>query len=135
MDQATNTVRRTPGVLLASLPLVLLLASLLVAMTRPQEAGTVATVVMAVACLIAGLNSYLSFVRPALFSVRHGGLEGYRNSSGVPMIGTLFVCIGGLLGFASPVIAVAGILAYLLDTGGYAWFVFTTWQDRSLWDG
>ena len=129
-----SRARRTLGVLLAALPLVLLLASLLVGMTRAREARTAAIVMIVLACVFASLNLYLSVVRPALYSFWHGGMEGYRYVSGIPMIGTLFVCVGALLSFGSPKIALAGMIAFVLDTGGPGWFVFATWHDHSLWE-
>ena len=80
------------------------------------------------------LNFYLSFVRPALFRWRYGSLEQYRHVSGFPMVGTILVVVGGLLGFGSVVTASFGLSAMLLDTGGSFWFLLATWNDSSFWD-
>ena len=129
-----NRARRTFGVLLALLPLFLPLASLAVSMARDQEARTTAIVVMVLAATVASLNFFLSFVRPVLLSLRRGGMGNYRRISGIPIIGTILLCTGALLGFGSPEIALAGIIVFLLDTGGSGWLVFATWNDSSLWD-
>ena len=80
------------------------------------------------------LNFYLSCVRPALFRWRYGSLEQYRHVSGIPMVGTILVVVGGLLGFGSVVTASVGVVAMSLDTGSSTWFVLATWKDSSFWD-
>ena len=129
-----NGIRRTVGVLLAALPLVLLLASFLASMTRAREAQTAAIVMMALACVFACVNFHLSFLGPAVYSLRHGGMKGYRSASGIPMIGTLFMCIGTLLSFGSFSVALTGMIVFVIDTGGPGWLVFATWRESSLWD-
>jgi hypothetical protein len=61
-------------------------------------------------------------------------MEKYRNVSGLPLIGTLLVLAGGVLGFGTLIPTILGMVAILLDTGGPFWFLITTWQDTSLWD-
>jgi hypothetical protein len=80
------------------------------------------------------LNFYLSFVRPVLFRWRYGSLEPYRHVSGFPIVGTVLVVVGGLLGFGSVVTASVGLVALSLDTGSSIWFVLATWKDSSFWD-
>jgi hypothetical protein len=80
------------------------------------------------------LNFYLSFVRPVLFRWRSGSLEPYRHVSGFPIVGTILVVVGGLMGFGSVVTAFVGLLAISLDTGSSIWFLLATWKDSSFWD-
>ncbi len=77
---------------------------------------------------------YLSFVRPAIFRLRHGSIERYRHLSGIPGIGTLVVVVGGLSWLGGVVSAVMGIAVMLLDPGGSFWFLLATWGDSSFWD-
>ncbi|AKV02304.1 hypothetical protein AKJ09_08967 [Labilithrix luteola] len=89
---------------------------------------------MLFALLIGALNFHLSFVRGLLYRRATGSLDGYRHVSGLPMVGTLLVVIGTLLGFGSAVCAAIGLLAIGIDTGGLVWFLIATWKDSSLWD-
>ena len=86
------------------------------------------------AAFIAGLNFHLSFIRPLIYRLRHGSMEDYRHVSGFPMIGTLLVLIGGIVGFGALSSALFGLAAMLVDTGGSLWFLIATWHDRSFWD-
>ena len=83
---------------------------------------------------MAALNFYLSFVRPYLFRVRRGSMDGYRFVSDVPIVGSILVVLGALFGFGAVGTALIGIIVFLLDTGGSGWFVIATWKDKSLWD-
>jgi hypothetical protein len=78
------------------------------------------------------LNFYLSFVRPVLFRWRDGSLEPYRHVSGYPIVGTILVVVGGLLGFGSVVTASVGLVAMSLDTGSSIWSLLA--KDSSFWD-
>lgn len=130
----TNYARRSFGVVLALLPLALLCASIVVGITRTQQSHFAAVGVMIAAAVVAAINFYLSFIRPRLFSLRRGSMDGYRHVSGIPIIGTLLLSIGALFGFGSIGSALIGIGAFALDTGGSLWFVIATWRDRSFWD-
>ena len=130
----TNYARRSFGVVLALLPLALLFASIIVGLIQPLKAHFAAAGVMIAAAVVAVINFYLSFIRPRLFSLRRGSMDGYRHVSGIPIIGTLLLSIGALLGFGSIGSALIGIGAFVLDTGGSVWFVIATWRDRSFWD-
>jgi hypothetical protein len=131
---ATNYTRRSFGVLLAILPFALLLVSLLCGLTRPATSAFEGGGLMAAATAIALLNFHLSFIRPVLYSRRHGSLNGYRHVSGFPLLGTILVCLGALGGFGAIGSALVGMVAYILDTGSLAWFVISTWRDGSFWD-
>ena len=98
----------------------------------PRHTGYVALPILALP--LAGLNLYLAIVRPALYRWRHGSLDGMRNVSGIPGMGTCLVIAGAVLGFADGWAAVAGLVALALDIGGLPWFLVLTWHDRSMWD-
>ena len=89
---------------------------------------------MLAAAVIAAINFHLSFIRPRFFRFRRGSMDGYRHVSGIPIVGTLLLSIGALSGFGAIGSALIGIGAFVLDTGGSAWFIVATWRDRSLWD-
>jgi len=129
-----NVTKRIVGVVFALLPLALTFSSMAVAITRPQHTHLVSITIIVAAALIAALNFYLSFIRGLLFSLRHGSLDAYRFVSGAPIIGTLLMVLGVALDFGAVGIALAGTVAYVLDTGSSLWFVIATWKDRSLWD-
>jgi hypothetical protein len=133
-QKPTNHARRSFGVVLALLPLALLFSSIIVGITRTQHSHFAAVGVMIAAAVVAAINFYLSFIRPRVFSLRHGSMDGYRYVSGIPFIGTLLLSIGAMLGFGSIGSALIGIGAFALDTGGSVWFVIATWRDRSFWD-
>jgi hypothetical protein len=133
-QKPTNYAKRSFGVVLALLPLALLFASIIVGVTRSQQSQFAAVGVMITAAGVATINFYLSFIRPRLFSLRRGSMDGYRHVSGIPIIGTLLLSIGALFGFGAIGSALIGIGAFALDTGGSVWFVIATWRDRSFWD-
>ncbi|WP_146653240.1 hypothetical protein [Labilithrix luteola] len=134
MSRSPSYVRRGVGVVIAFGPVVLLVASLVSALTRGNEHHTSGLAVLLFALLIGALNFHLSFVRGLLYRRATGSLDGYRHVSGLPMVGTLLVVIGTLLGFGSAVCAAIGLLAIGIDTGGLVWFLIATWKDSSLWD-
>lgn len=130
----TNYVRRGFGLVLGCSPLVLLCGSVLYGLSHGGQLRAAGLVAELLAILVAGLNFYLSFVRGLLYRRKRGSLEGYRHVSGLPMVGTLLVVIGTLLGFGSMAVTVLGLAAFAADTGGTVWFVIATWRDSSLWD-
>lgn len=127
--------RRAIGVVIAAVPLVLLVTSLVFGAIHDRPPTHVAMAIVAGGALIAGFNFYLSFVRPLLLRyLLRRSQNDLRFVSGVPFVGTLLVCAGAVLGFGDDSCALVGIAAFFLDTGGIAWFVISTWRDRSLWD-
>lgn len=80
------------------------------------------------------LNFYLSFLRRLVYWQKKGSLDGFKHVSGIPMLGSLFVIIGTVLGFGFALCAALGLLAVAFDTGGSVWFLIATWRDSSLWD-
>ena len=133
-QKPTNYKRRSFGVVLALLPLALLFASVIVGVTHSQQSHLAAVGVMIAAAVVAAVNFHLSFIRPRLYSLRRGSMDGYRHVSGIPIIGTLLLSIGAMLGFGAVGSALIGIGAFALDTGGSVWFVIATWHDHSFWD-
>lgn len=125
----TNRLRRGCGALAGLSPVMLLIASLVRSMTTGGRASTAAVVVMLVACSVATLNLYLSFIRGRIKRHREK-----RHVSGLPMIATALVLVGAVVGFGSAVVASIGLLTMALDTGGSVWFLVATWRDASLWD-
>ena len=69
-----------------------------------------------------------------MFRLRHGSIDSYRQVSGIPLVCTLLVVVGGILGFGGVAVALAGIAVMLVDTGGSLWFLLATWRDSSFWD-
>lgn len=128
-----NYARRMVGVAICLAPVFLLIASLLA--NRPAGDRAMGLGFVVCALPVAGLNFHLSFVRPALYRGRRGSMYGYRHVSGFPLFGNLLVVIGGVIGFGDWRTAGVGLLALTLDTGGYPWFLISTWRDGSLWDG
>ncbi len=90
----------------------------------------VSSVLMTLALLMGALNFYFSFIRPALFQHK----PDYHFVSGIPMVGTLLVTAGGLIGFGGVIQATVGMVALLLDTGSSVWFLIFTWRDSGFWD-
>jgi hypothetical protein len=133
-QRPTNIVRRAFGVVLAFSPLALLLASIAVGITRSQRPHFAGVGFIVAASVVAVLNFYLSFIRPRLFLLRRGSMDGYRHVSVFPMLGTILLTLGALFGFGAIGSALIGIGAFALDTGGSAWFLICTWRDRSFWD-
>ena len=129
-----NLRRRTIGVAVAMTPLVLLVASVVCGAITDRPPTGVAMAVMTGGALIAGLNFYLSLVRPLFYYALHSSRDGYRHVSGLPFVGTLLICAGAALAFGNVAWSLLGIAAYLSDTGGILWFVVATWRDQSLWD-
>lgn len=84
--------------------------------------------------MIGVLNFYLSIVRPWLYQVRQGSMEGYRFVSVFPLFGTLFVIWAGVIGFGELPTVIVGLVTSALDMGGLPWFLVCTWHDRSMWD-
>jgi len=127
-------IRRTLGVAVCFSPVVLLLASVCFGLVRERSAWSAGIGFMFAAAFFAALNFYLSFVRPPLFRLLHGSMDGFRHVSGIPGIGTILVLLGGAFGFGAMATAVLGLACIGFDTGGSVWFLIATWRDSSFWD-
>jgi hypothetical protein len=132
--QRTRYVRRGIGVVVGCSPVFVLAASIVQAVIRGDEGHAIGLAVMFAALVIGGLNFYLSFLRGLLYRRTKGTLDGYKHVSGFPMLGSLLVVVGTLVGFGSALCAALGLLVVALDTGGSVWFLIATWKDSSLWD-
>lgn len=130
----TNLTRRAFGVMLAFSPLALSIASLAIGIIKGQQSSFAGVGFVIGAAVMAAHNFYLSFVRPYLFRIRCGSMDGFRFVSGVPIVGSILVVLGALFGFGAVGTALIGIIVFLLDTGGSGWIVIATWRDRSFWD-
>ena len=117
------------GVLLAIGPFLLGIVSLYCSLDPPFR--EVAIWLMALGFLVAVLNFYLSYIRPALLRLR--GNTDFKSVSGFPCIGTIAICFSLLLGFGDNYISIAALTALAIDTAGIPWFVFCTWNDKGMW--
>lgn len=133
-QKPTNFVRRTFGVVIAMSPLALLLASIIFGIFQRQQSSFAGIGFMIPAAGFAVINFYLSFIRPRLFHLRHGSMNGYHFVSGFPVVGSILVALGALFGFGAIGSGLIGGASFCLDTCGSGWFVIATWRDRSLWD-
>lgn len=97
----TSYLRRGIGVLACAAPVLLLVASMVSAVIAGDRPDAIRSVAMVVAIVIAALNFYLSAVRPLVFRRRNGSLDGYKHISGIPVIGSLVVVAGAVVGFGS----------------------------------
>jgi hypothetical protein len=128
-----NYRRRVIGVVICFAPVALVVVSLAVGQVRPRQSG-LGVALSVVGLLVGGLNMYLAAVRPAVYRWRCRSMDGYRNVSGLPGLGTLVVVAGGSIGFCDWRAAALGLLALAVDLCGLPWFLLATWRDRSFWD-
>ena len=132
-----NYRRRAVGLAICFAPAVLFVVSLIVDLlsTRESWLEILSVIGLAIGSFpVPCINFYLSFIRPRLHIWRHGSLEGLRNVSGVPLLGTCLIVLGGVFGFGDWRSAAIGLVALALDTGGLPWIAIATWHDRSFWD-
>lgn len=128
-------VHRAVGLFAGFAPALFLVASLACGV-RVRHATPIAGLALALLALAIGaMNTHLARIRPWWhFRRHHGSRESYRHISAVPLFATALATVGGGVGFGSAVVAVLGLIAIALDTGGPAYFVVVTWRDASLWD-
>ena len=142
MDSPTHHRQRKPlrygrrgvGVAVGLAPFAFLAASVPCGLQLGGVARGLGLVGVSLALLVAGLNAYLAAVRPLLYRRARGSMEGFKNVSGLPLVGSLLALVGGLLGGGSVTYVALGVVALLLDTGGLPWFIVWTWRDASFWD-
>jgi hypothetical protein len=128
-----NLRRRAVGVICWFSPVFFLLVSLVVGLLNAQDNWLRIDRVIAIALLclpLPFLNFYLSLIRPWLFESK----VGYRNVSGIPLLGTFLVILAGAFAFGDWRVALIGLLALAIDTGGLPWVLIATWRDTSFWD-
>jgi hypothetical protein len=130
----TNYFRRAIGIMICTAPLALLVTSIGYGLTQERVTPIAGIVFMGLSVVIGAFNWYLSFIRPRIYRLKQGSMDGYRNDSGIPIVGTIFVMVGGTNGFGSLPTALLGLIAVILDTGGLLWIPFYTWHDSSFWD-
>jgi len=129
-----NYIRRTIGVLICFIPIVLLVSSVIYSIIGIAQRPFGAIGFMIAALFVAVFNLYLSFIRPWWRYRKHGSLEAIQHASVAPLVGTLLVILGGIFGFGAIGSAMVGLLAVVLDIGGSPWFLVCTWRDSSVWD-
>jgi hypothetical protein len=128
-----NYTRRAVGAALCLAPVALVVASAVTGRYWPRTSPVGLAIVVG-GLAVAGLNVYLAVIRPSLYVRRHGSTEGYRHVSGLPLVGTGLVVVGGAVGFADWRVAAVGLVVLAADLGGLPWFLVAAWSDRSLWD-
>jgi hypothetical protein len=129
----TNYLRRALGAAVCLGPGAIVIASLVVGFLS-VHGGAAGVWIAAIGLLLGGLNAYLSFGRPLLYGLSHGGMKGYKFVSVVPLFGTLAVTLAAILYFGAEYTAIVGLVALFVDTGGLPWFLVMTWRSGSLWD-
>jgi hypothetical protein len=128
-----NYRRRATRAIICLSPVALLGGSLVTAELMPR-ASAFGLGLAACALFPAVLNVFLSVVRPTVYRWRRGSLDGVRNVSGLPLIGTFFVVLAGFVGFGDWRVAVVGLVVLAFDCGGLPWVLVATWRDHSFWD-
>ena len=132
-----NYLTRAVGVIVCFAPVALFVTSLLFDLLSTRESWLERSSVIGLAIgsfPLPCLNFYLTFVRPWRHIRRHGSLQGIRNVSVVPLLGTILIVLGGIFGFGDWRSATIGLVAVALDTGGLPWCLLATWHDHSFWD-
>jgi len=128
---AKSWLARAGGVIVAAVPFVLAIASLL---SRATYGWPKAALPMAAAGMfLGGANAYSSWVRPLLHRLREGSLRGYKFASGIPLFGTLLAIGSVLTAYGAQGVAGVAVITLLLDTGGVPWLVVATWRDEGFW--
>ncbi len=126
--------RRTVGLSLGLSPVALLLWSLLQGLQGGAQETFLGIGFVLTGLVFGTINFCLSFIRPYLCIRRHVSVEDHRFVSGLPIVGTLFVVVGGIYGFGAIGTAALGLLVMALDTGGSVWILIATWRDESIWE-
>ncbi len=117
---AKSIARRAGAIVVALLPVALHLAS--AASSYRSKLVLVGEALAMIAMTIGALDFYVTFLRRKTPRV-----------SPAPLVGTALVVAAGALAFGDRPTAIFAIFAYVIDTGGPAWFIASTWRDRSMW--
>jgi hypothetical protein len=84
---------------------------------------------------ISVFNLYLCVGRPSLYARRNkGSMVGYRNVSGIPLVGSVLVSLGALFSWGQLGIACSGMVVLAADVGGSPFAAFALWGDKSFWE-
>ena len=81
--------------------------------------GTLFTVLATIVCL---LNCYLSIYIPWSYEREHGSMAGFAHTSGLPVIGGLFLFLAGTLMPPSVPLGIFLLFLYTIDGNGLPWF-------------
>ena len=133
--QARARTRRWIGTCVCLSPALLVVLSLAWGAVEEPHAPMPGLAWMGVALAVGLINVWFSFGRWWLHRARGGELSTFRRASGLPLLGTILVVLGGLVSFGSIPTAVVGVVVLAIDTGGTPWFLVMTWKDESLWLG
>ena len=94
----------------------------LLPMLRFGLVGTVFGVIFTVlATLVCFWNFYVSIFVPWSYRREHGGMEGFAHTSGLPLIGVVFVLLAGALMPVSTVVGIVLLFLYIIDGNGMPW--------------
>ena len=129
-----NYVRRTIGVIICSLPVVLAISSILWDKEVSNTSYATGLILIVLSILVGLLNINLLSIKPRLYKHKHKTMEGYKFISGLPMVGTMLQVFGCVVAFGSDVVGLLALLTILIDIGGLFWVPVITWNDDSLWD-
>ena len=80
--------------------------------------------------LLGGVNFYLSWIRFPLHIWRQGTREGYRFVSGIPGLGSIGSTLGAVVAWGDWRAAVLALVAVVIDTGGFSWFLIAMVRTR-----
>jgi hypothetical protein len=117
---AKSIAKRASAIVVALLPVALHVAS--AASAYRSKLALVGEAFAMIAMLLGSLDFYVSFVRRKMPRV-----------SPAPFVGAVLVVAAGALAFGDRPTAIFALFAYVIDTGGPAWFIAATWRDRSMW--
>ncbi len=129
----SSTLKRLIGVVICFAPVAVAFGSLGYSLGHPEIPRLRLSLIGGLAAFVTLFNFNASFIRPLLYRLRHGSMDGFRFVSSAPMLGTLLILVESILGFGSFYTAILALAAYGLDTGGLPWFLVATWKDEGLW--
>lgn len=102
--------------------------------TSFAKPATVSWILVVFGLAFVALNAFISFVRPTLYARRNSGsLEGYRNVSVFPIVGSILATIAVLFAWGHIFVTSACLLILLADTGGVVWILVALSRDASFW--
>lgn len=78
-----------------------------------------------VSLLVCAWNFYLSFVNPWLHKRKHGNLNEFRSTSGLPVIGGIFIAFAATFMPASTALGVLLLSLYAMDGYGLPWILIS----------